>query len=84
MIWEEEGHHIFINHEMKYKYTFASCWEPRVIVVVEMDPWTPCHMSTIPAPVVDSPSKKKTFDHKHKFNHTLKNDLGRRRTSHIY
>ena len=21
ILWEEEGHHIFINHEMKYKYT---------------------------------------------------------------
>ena len=26
MIWEEEGHHIFINHEMKYKYTLSSSW----------------------------------------------------------
>ena len=24
MIWEEEGHHIFINLENKYKYTFYS------------------------------------------------------------
>ena len=24
MIWEEEGHHIFINHEKKYKYTLGS------------------------------------------------------------
>ena len=26
MIWEEEGHHIFINLENKYKYTFSSSW----------------------------------------------------------
>ena len=26
MIWEEEGHHIFINHENKYNYTFSSSW----------------------------------------------------------
>ena len=26
MIWEEEGHHIFINLENKYKYTFSSVW----------------------------------------------------------
>ena len=31
---------------------------PRLIVVAGMDPWTPCHMSTSPAPVVDSPTKK--------------------------
>ena len=26
MIWEEVGHHIFINIENKYKYTFSSSW----------------------------------------------------------
>ena len=34
-------------------------WAPRVIVVAGMDPWTPCHASTSPAPVADSPSQKK-------------------------
>ena len=29
MIWEEEGHHIFINLENKYKYTFSSSWHLR-------------------------------------------------------
>ena len=28
MIWEEEGHHIFINLENKYKYTFSSSSAP--------------------------------------------------------
>ena len=34
-------------------------WAPRVIVLVGMDPWTPCHASTSPTPVADSPGKKK-------------------------
>ena len=37
----------------------GECGEPRGIVVAGMDPWTPCHASTSPAPVADSPSKKK-------------------------
>ena len=32
------------------------CGETRGIVVEGMDPWTPCHVSTDPTPVVDSPS----------------------------
>ena len=32
---------------------------PRAIVVVVLDLWTPCHVSTSPSPVVDSPSYKK-------------------------
>ena len=32
---------------------------PRGIVVAGLDSWTPCHASTSPSPVVDSPSYKK-------------------------
>ena len=34
MIWEEEGHHIFINIENKYKYTFSSSSAPRNLDLV--------------------------------------------------
>ena len=34
----------------------GGCGAPRSIVVARMDPWTPCHTSTSPTPVVDSPS----------------------------
>ena len=34
----------------------GGCGAPRGIVVTGMDPWTPCHASTSPAPVADSPS----------------------------
>ena len=33
MIWEEEGQHIFINLENKYKYTFLQVWHL-------MKPWS--------------------------------------------
>ena len=33
MIWEEEGHHISINHEKKYKYTFSSSWAPHETLI---------------------------------------------------
>ena len=35
---------------------------PTGIVVARLDPWTPCHASTISSPVVDSPSYKKKDD----------------------
>ena len=38
----------------------GGCGAPRGIVVAGMDPWTPCHMSTILAPIVNSPSYKKS------------------------
>ena len=38
----------------------GGCGEPRGIVGVGFDPWTPCHMSTNPNPFVDSPSHQKT------------------------
>ena len=34
---------------------------PRGIVVAGLDTWTPCHASTSPSPVVDSPSYKKKY-----------------------
>ena len=33
MIWEEEGHHIFINLENKYKYTFSSSLAPHETLI---------------------------------------------------
>ena len=33
MLWEEEGHHIFINHENKYKYPFSSSWAPHKALI---------------------------------------------------
>ena len=33
MIWEEEGHHIFINLENKYKYTFSSSLAPHKTLI---------------------------------------------------
>ena len=45
-----------------YPMSCGGCGEPRVIVVVGMDPWTPFHASTSLAPVVDSPSQKKNYN----------------------
>ena len=33
MIWDEEGHHIFINIENKYKYTFSSSSAPHETLI---------------------------------------------------
>ena len=33
MIWEEEGHRIFINIENMYKYTFSSTWAPQKTLI---------------------------------------------------
>src|SRR5713226_8893208 len=33
MIWEEEGHHIFINLENKYKYTFSLILAPNETLI---------------------------------------------------
>ena len=33
MIWEEERHHIFINLENKYKYTFSSSSAPHETLI---------------------------------------------------
>ena len=40
MIWEEEGHHIFINLENKYKYTFSSSLAPHETLI-----WICCFSS---------------------------------------
>ena len=40
MIWEEQGHHIFINIENKYKYTFSSSSAPHEILI-----WFGCFSS---------------------------------------
>ena len=40
MIWEEEGHHIFIDLENKYKYTFSSSWAPHETLI-----WFCCFFS---------------------------------------
>ena len=40
IIWEEEGHHIFINLENKYKYTFSSNSAPHETLI-----WFSCFSS---------------------------------------
>ena len=51
MIWEEEVHHIFINLENKYKYTFSSSWEPHETLI-----WFYCYTKIL------SQSCDKTLD----------------------